>query len=242
MTNRCVILHISYPLSFYIMSIEYTHLSAFEKLSKDIESHIYPYNDILPKQIINPRIDTSTEIKKPIPILPDSSNYSVKCLEQSYANNNNMYLSFNKIGSNMCVLPNIKKTEKLLDKQRMSQSYKEALQLYMKLKYLIVKCMVCNHNYCVTDTFAYSNGYICVPCSTKEYSSSLQLKDWCKSGYYPEKEFNCSGKQHSRELFSFIYYSQTNRRYEISNLCIFCRNVQKFEYLQLQKKLKSRKY
>lgn len=118
----------------------------------------------------------------------------------------------------------------------------EGIQKYQIIENTKVICDKCKNSVSITLCFSNSNsGFICVECALTEYNNVSELNDWEPN----DKVINvnnirptyqkCDRLKHAKPFCSFIRYVHKNNNYELGRLCIFCRNVKRFEYLMKQK-------
>lgn len=118
----------------------------------------------------------------------------------------------------------------------------EGIQKYQIIENTKVICDKCKNSVSITLCFRnFNSGFICVECALTEYSNVSELNDWEPN----DKVVNvnnirptyqkCDRLKHAKPFCSFIRYVHKNSGYELGRLCIFCRNVKRFEYLMKQK-------
>lgn len=213
-------------------------MSAFQVISPSNESIVYPYDSILPKRIMNPLIDFN-----------QSSN-NIQVCNANYISSemtNNDILSKIPISLIKALFPTQKKqtfnSQKICVTAVKNQiedtnEFKEAVEKYKLIENTKVICAKCQNSVNIVSCFNFNNsGYICLSCSLNHYNSIVELVDWehCEKDSKDKQCYRCDRLKHAKELYSFIRFSNKRSRYEVGNLCIYCRNVKKFEYLMKQK-------
>lgn len=208
------------------------HCSAFHKLSNNSKSIVYPYDNNLPKVIINPAIDLLPSHNI---ILPISRN----CCIQQYNTQMKLYNSPKSITASNSIFNVLKKESESKSitsaKNNIEHTieFKKAVQKYQILEKTKVLCLRCQNNVKMIECFNHRDcAYICLNCASEIFTSITQLKDWEKRYSNGNKNcYRCERLKHSKELYSYIRYSMKREQYEICNLCLYCRNVKRCEYI-----------
>lgn len=213
-------------------------MSAFQVIKPSDDSVVYPNDLNLPTRILNPLID----YPKPI--------YNNQVYNQNIIDPNAIY---NKVLPNVPVslinalFHNQKKhtfnskkvcVTSVKNELENTPEFKEAVEKYKMLENAKVICAKCQNNVNLISCFNYNNTtYICTSCALNCYNSIVELMDWerCKSDNDSVQCYRCDRLKHAKELYSFIRFSNKRSKYEVGNLCIYCRNVKRFEYMMKQR-------
>lgn len=208
------------------------HCSAFHKVLSNATSVIYPYDENLPKVIINPALDISTSHQIGLfPLSCSSTEYNLQskpnCSPKTIVSCNNQLIQQKKEIYNKSIVSVKNSIEN-------TKEFAKAIGKYQLLEKSTVLCLRCQNNVNMVDCFNYRDcAYICLKCASQIFASITQLKDWEKreSTNNSKSCYRCDRLKHSKELYSFIKYSMKKNKYELCSLCLYCRNVKKCEYL-----------
>lgn len=112
----------------------------------------------------------------------------------------------------------------------------ESIRDYQNLECKKVVCSKCGNNVELIKSFGQNGKFTCLDCSVKTYSTVGDLPDWeaeSEDGI-SYKACPCQRIKHTKDLSSFIRYNNKSGEYELGQLCIYCRNVKRYEYLRKQ--------
>lgn len=107
--------------------------------------------------------------------------------------------------------------------------FKDAVNTYQQLEKEEIMCKNCQQQSKKVNSFGYHDGFICMNCAAKAYSRISELVDWeeiVENG----KGIQCDRLRHQKKLSSFIKFENKTGTYKRVKLCIFCRNVKRWEY------------
>lgn len=108
----------------------------------------------------------------------------------------------------------------------------EDIRLFENLEKQKESCCICKRLEKKTNCFAYNDSYICLACAVKHCRDYKQIEEWNNLG---EKTLNmkkCDRLCHQRPLYHFLKVEKKNGQYKVGKLCVYCRNVKRWEYLQ----------
>lgn len=100
---------------------------------------------------------------------------------------------------------------------------------------LQVACCVCLKNEKKSYCFSYGEGLICIKCAVRHCREYKDLQDWYHKDEVNEKMRRCDRLCHMRPLYHFLKLEKKNGQYKVGKLCLYCRNVKRWEYLQSQR-------
>lgn len=122
------------------------------------------------------------------------------------------------------------------------KSINEAIKEYQKLEQTKVLCSYCGNNVELIKSFGREGKYVCLNCSKSVYHQVGDLPDWEEEveDIASDTACPCQRIKHTKDLSSFVRYNNKNGLYEIGQLCIFCRNVKRYEYLRKQNHKRAR--
>lgn len=118
----------------------------------------------------------------------------------------------------------------------------KAIKDYHELEQISVQCNYCGNSVEKIKSFGCEGKYVCLNCSKSVFEHVGDLPDW-------EEELECITSdsacpcqriKHIKDLSSFVRYNNKNGLYELGQLCIFCRNVKRYEYLRKQNHKRAR--
>lgn len=127
-------------------------------------------------------------------------------------------------------------------KKNKKELSREGIEKYQIIEKTKVRCEKCANN--VSITFCFSSGFnsfLCVECAVDVFKNVSDLKDWepndkvVNNNNIRPTYMRCERIKHAKPFSSFVRYSNKKNDYEVGHLCIFCRNVKRYEYLMKQK-------
>lgn len=137
------------------------------------------------------------------------------------------------------MVKNLLKPEAITPKMILADEFQfnRAVAQYEQFKNLHIKCKACKiaiRNFkCFADG---ANDYICLHCANRKYDKVGELND-----PFPEKgKIRCKRLAHYKPAWQFIEHTK-RKGYKAENLCRYCRNVKRIEYLKKQSKKNARK-
>lgn len=111
----------------------------------------------------------------------------------------------------------------------------EDVQKFEKIDNLQVTCCVCQKNEKKSYCFSYGDGLICIKCAVRHCREYKDLQDWYHKEEPNERMRRCDRLCHMRPLYHFLKLEKKNGQYKVGKLCLYCRNVKRWEYLQSQR-------
>lgn len=101
---------------------------------------------------------------------------------------------------------------------------------YSKLNFI---CKKCGKTFALLKACTYYNGGLCcVSCCSFIHRETIGLYDYMKDLYFEdEKLYKCDRIIHYRPLWQFLKFEKKKKTWKIAKLCIYCRNLKSWEYL-----------
>lgn len=100
---------------------------------------------------------------------------------------------------------------------------------YLDIEKQNVFCLECKKDISIVNCFLYSSGYLCLKCASKNKKlNRKEITDWetvLGKGFGRR----CERLKHYKPATSFVKQDKSGK-YKFTKLCIYCRNVKKWEY------------
>lgn len=238
------------------------HSSAFSKVNDSIDCVVYPATSMLSTSycsgngtaLIPPQsTDEKNKDKKQNNFIPVNSTVYMHILTPELLPT----ISLNGEKTEKPEMESKKiediRDEIIVDKENDGNTNLEkSIKIYQTLEEKRVNCSKCSNSSSIVECFGDGcDGFLCIDCAIAKYDSVSQLVDWEKSEPSQgsvttrsrsrtkkdksKKLYPCDRLKHLKDMYSYIRYSYKRNQYEVGKLCIYCRNVKRFEYLQKSK-------
>lgn len=239
-----------------------THSSAFHKVNDSLDCMVYPTTSMFNNNSSNvnnnaiyPPLSTDAQTNDNMqnPVLPINSRVYMHILTPELLPTITINGEKKDLHDSETKKINDVREEIIIEKDiDGATNLDKSIKIYQSLEDKRVNCTKCNNSSSVVDCFGDGcDGFLCIDCAIVKYDSVSQLVDWENSepslgmvttrGKTKTKKdkgkrlFPCDRLKHLKEMYSYIRYSYKRNQYEVGKLCIYCRNVKRFEYLQKSK-------